>query len=135
MILGDFNARNSNEVLGGIKNRFNEDTINDNEEQLIHLCAQNELRVNNTYYPHKPQHKYTFENTKEHKSIINYIITNSNVHPSRILDVRTLNSANTGTDNNLVLMKMRGTIQRGRKIEQATVEKLNVESLSDDSTK
>jgi len=67
--------------------------------------------------------------------MIDYIITNSNVHPSRILDVRTLSSANTGTNHNLVLMKMRGTIQRRKKIEQATVEKLNVKSLSDDSIK
>jgi len=67
--------------------------------------------------------------------MIDYIITNSNVHPSRILDVKTLNSSNTGTNHNLVLMKMRGTIQRRKKIEQATVEKLNVESLSDDSAK
>ncbi|XP_072765165.1 uncharacterized protein [Anoplolepis gracilipes] len=135
VIMGDFNARIDSEVLSGIKNSFNEDTVNDNDEQLIHLCAQNELRINNTYYPPKPQHKYTFENTRGHKSIIDYIITNRNVHPSRILDVRVLNSANTGTDHNLVLMKMRGTIRRRSRVEQTTAEKLNVESLSDDSTK
>lgn len=136
MILGDLNARIGNEILEGIKNRFNEETLNNSGEQLIQFCAHNELRINNTFYPHKPQHKYTFENTRMQKSVIDYIITNRNIHPSKILDVRTLSSANTGTNHSLVLSKVRCCVQRGRKDKHAaTVEKLNIESISEDSTK
>lgn len=69
IVLGDFNARVGNEVLG-VKNRFSEEILNSNGEQLIHLCAQNELRVNNTFFPHKAQHKYTFQNSRGQRSVI-----------------------------------------------------------------
>ncbi|XP_056641539.1 uncharacterized protein LOC130448275 [Diorhabda sublineata] len=135
MILGDFNGRIGNEVISGIKNRFNEETLNSNEEQLIQFCAYNELRINNTLYPHKQQHKYTFENTRGHKSIIDYIITNRNIHPSKILDVRTLTSVNTGTNHHMVLAIMRNCVQRKTQNKPKVTEKLNIESLSDDTTK
>ncbi|XP_056639351.1 craniofacial development protein 2-like [Diorhabda sublineata] len=135
MILGDFNGRIGNEVISGIKNRFNEKTLNSNGEQLIQFCAHNELRINNTFYPHKQQHKYTFENTRGHKSIIDYIITNRNIHPSKILDVRTLTSVNTGTNHHMVLAIMRNCVQWKTQNKPKVTEKLNIESLSDDTTK
>ncbi|XP_056647239.1 craniofacial development protein 2-like [Diorhabda sublineata] len=135
MILGDFNGRIGNEVISGIKNRFNEETLNSNGEQLIQFCAHNELRINNTFYPHKQQHKYTFENTRGHKSIIDYIITSRNIHPSKILDVRTLTSVNTGTNHHMVLAIMRNCVQRKTQNKPKVTEKLNIESLSDDTTK
>lgn len=81
--------------MKGVKCKDNEEATNENGEQLVQLCAQNELRINNTFYPHKPQHKFTYENTRGHKSTIDYIITNRNIHPSNILDVRTLNTPRT----------------------------------------
>lgn len=62
--------------MDGIKNRFNEEALNECDKQLIQICAQNELRINNTFFPHKPQHKYTLGNTKGQKSMIDFIITN-----------------------------------------------------------
>ncbi|XP_056645027.1 craniofacial development protein 2-like [Diorhabda sublineata] len=129
IILGDFNARIGDELIPGIKNRFNAETINESGEKMIQLCILNELRINNTFYPHKPQHKYTFENTRGHKSTIDYIITNKNIHPTRIQDTRSLTSANAGTNHQLVMAKMRTTIQPIKE-----VSKLNIESLSDEST-
>jgi len=35
-----------NEVIKKIKNRFNEKRMIENEEEVKHLCAQNELRLN-----------------------------------------------------------------------------------------
>ncbi|XP_056647281.1 uncharacterized protein LOC130451947 [Diorhabda sublineata] len=130
MILKDFIGRIGNEVISEIKNRFNEETLNSNGEQLIQFCAHNELRINNTFYPHKQQHKYTFENTRGHKSIIN-----RNIHPSKILDVRTLTSVNTGTNHHMVLAIMRNCVQRKTQNKPKVTEKLNIESLSDDTTK
>ncbi|KAI4485477.1 hypothetical protein M0804_006982 [Polistes exclamans] len=101
---------------------------------LINFCAMNELRINKTFYPHTPQHKFTFENTKEQKSIIDYIITNRN---TKILDVSVLTSANTDTNHNLVLAKIRKTTLNTKtklKGKQTTTEKLNIELLGDEST-
>ncbi|XP_043488923.1 craniofacial development protein 2-like [Polistes fuscatus] len=111
VILGNFNARIGNKVINGIRNRFNEDTLNYNGDMLINFCAMNELQINNTLYPYKPQHKFTFENTRGQKSITDYVIRNKNIHPTKILDVRVLSSANTGSNHNLVLMKQLETIR------------------------
>lgn len=67
--------------------------------------------------------------------MIDYIITNRNIHPSKVLDVRVLNSANTGTDHNLVLAKIRRHTQKKTNIIHGKIEKLNIEPLADDSTK
>ena len=88
------------------------------------------LVINNTFYPHKQQHKYPFENTRGQKSTIDYIITNQNIYPSKILDVRVLSSANTGTNHKLVLAKLRGCVQRKPKDKSIIVDKLNMEAIS-----
>ena len=65
-----FNARIRNDVLRGVKQRFNEDVLNYNGELLVNVCASNELRINNTFFDHKRQFKYTFSNTRGQQSII-----------------------------------------------------------------
>ena len=60
IMLGDFNARIGNDVLRGVKQRFNEDVLNYNGELLVNVCASNELWINNTFFDHQPQFKYTF---------------------------------------------------------------------------
>ncbi|XP_056647256.1 craniofacial development protein 2-like [Diorhabda sublineata] len=121
MILGDFNGRIDNEVISGIKNRFNEETLNSNGEQLIQFCAHNELRINNTFYSHKQQHKLHYYKQK-YSSFKN-------------IDVRTLTSVNTGTNHHMVLAIMRNCVQRKTQNKPKVTEKLNIESLSDDTTK
>ncbi|XP_056647266.1 craniofacial development protein 2-like [Diorhabda sublineata] len=69
-IMGDFNSRIGNTVIPGIMHSFNEGAVNDNGDILIDVCALNELRINNTYFDHKEQQKYTFANTRSQKSTI-----------------------------------------------------------------
>lgn len=136
IILGDFNARIGNQIIPGIKQRFNENVLNDNGELMIDLCALNELRINNTFYDHKEQHKFTFGSTRGYRSTIDYIVTNRYIHPLQILDVRTLNSANVGSDHSLLLAKIKLKLKPQKKQEQATREsKINIESLWDPSIK
>jgi hypothetical protein len=135
IILGDLNARLGNQKLDGLKQICNEAIFNDNGEKLIDFCARHELRINNTFFPHKEQHKYTFINSRGEKSIIDFIITNRYFKPTQIIDVRALTSANVGTDHHLVLCKL--NIEKPRKIQKPPkiVSKLNIESISDDSTR
>lgn len=91
ILLAHLNARITCKILNGGKNRFNEKVINENGKQLVQFCSQNESRINNTFYLHKPQHKYIFKNTCGYKSTIDYVITNRSIHPSRMLDVITKN--------------------------------------------
>lgn len=80
-------------------------------------------------------YKYTFENTREHKSTIDYILINRNIHPTRILDVKVLSSTNTGTDHGLVLTKIKNIMYRNKRDTPEATEKLNIESLFDDTTR
>ena len=135
-IMGDTNARIGNNVIPGVMQRFNEDHINENGELLLDLCAGKELRINNTFFEHKWQHKYTWSNTRGQESIIDFVITNRNVLPSQIVDIRTLNSANVGTDHNLVLCKYRAVLQLTRKKKTVPpIEKYNIESFMNEGTK
>ncbi|XP_057671207.1 craniofacial development protein 2-like [Diorhabda carinulata] len=134
-IMGDFNSRIGNTVIPGIMHSFNEDAVNDNGDILIDVCALNELRINNTYFDQKEQQKYTFANTRGQKSTIDYIITNRKVHPSQILDVRVLTSANIGTQHGLVLCKYHVSHIIKKRKTPNYVSKFNIESLKDESIK
>jgi len=57
--------------------QFNEDTINDNDDMLIAFYSQNE-QINNTFYHHKWQYK--FSNSRNQRSIIDYLITNKQLY-------------------------------------------------------
>ncbi|XP_057671223.1 uncharacterized protein LOC130902950 [Diorhabda carinulata] len=134
-IMGDFNSRIGNTVIPGIMHSFNEEAVNDNGDILIDVCTLNELRINNTYFDHKEQQKYTFANTRGQKSTIDYIITNRKVHPSQILDVRVLTSANIGTQHGLVLCKYHVSHIIKKRKTPNYVSKFNIESLKDESIK
>lgn len=112
LILGDFNARIGNDFIPGIKQQYNENVRNENGTLMIDFCAQNELRINNTFFPHKPQQKVTWSNSRGQESTIDYIVSNNAIPLQQILDVRTLGSANTGTDHHLLLCKFRDRFGR-----------------------
>lgn len=88
IMMGDMNARIGNMPVPGIKQRFNESEINENGDLLINFCSMNSLRINNTFYKHKWNHKITWSDSRGRHSMIDYIITNRNIHPSQIIDVR-----------------------------------------------
>ncbi|XP_065160319.1 craniofacial development protein 2-like [Atheta coriaria] len=137
IILGDLNARVGNRVIPGIKQRFNEEVENENGELLTTLCTINELRINNTFYNHKQQHKYTFNNERGYRSTIDYIITNREIPPTDILDIRSLTSADIGSDHNLVMAKIRiNPIKKTKSNKETKLqEKIKVEGLSDETTR
>lgn len=118
-----------------MKQVFNEEVLNQRGEMLTEFCALNELRINNTFYKHKIQNKYTFLDNRGNKSVIDYIITNRTIHPKQILDVRSLNSANIGSDHSLVLSKLRMYPTQGKRKPPIYVEKFNIQSLEDQSTR
>ena len=115
LILGDLTARIGNDTVNGVKQRFNEDVMNENGTVFTQFCADNELRINNTFFQNKVQYKITWQNTRGQHSTTNYIVSNRKIHPSQILDVRSLNSADIGSDHSLVLCKIRLLIQKNRK--------------------
>jgi len=134
IIMGDFNGRIGNNIIDGIKQRYNEDVTNESGELLIQFCAHNQFRINNTYFPHKQQHKYTW-NSRGQQSTIDYILTNRAIRPEQVLDVRALTSPNISSDHNMVLLKARLFIQPLKKKPPHYIEKFNLESLQQESVK
>lgn len=130
IMLGDWNARVGDSVVPGVKNRFNEPTLNDSGRELVEFCSVNELRINNTFFDHPRQHKITYTNSRGQTSMIDYVISNRQLHPQQVLDVRTLSSANAGTDHGLVLCELRLSLNPVKR-RPVIVQKLCAEKLSD----
>ena len=100
---------------------------------FVQFCADNELRINNTFFKHTIQHKITWQNTRNQISTIDYIVSNRKLHPTQILDVRSLNSAEIGSDHSLVLCKFRLQVQEMKRKEIVIQQKLNLELLEEES--
>ena len=69
-------------IIDRVKQKHNEQYINNNDETLVEFwAAQNEMRINNTYFDHKSQYKITWANTQGLTSTIDYIISNKAIPP------------------------------------------------------
>lgn len=134
-LMGDLNARVGNKIIPNIKQRFNENVTNENGDLLINLCAMNSLRINNTFFEHKNGHKITWANSRGQESTIDYIITNRNVHPSQVLDVRAFRTADIGSDHRLLIAKVRLSTQLKKRPKPLVVTKFNMESFQHESVK
>lgn len=120
--MGDLNVRIGSEVIDEIKNKYNEGHINENGETLIDFCISNNMRI-------------IWQNIRGQSSIIDYVIWNRVLHPSQVLDVRSLTSAEIGSDHRLVLCKLRLEIQHKKKQSPSIKQKLNIESVQDEIIK
>ncbi|XP_030757469.1 craniofacial development protein 2-like [Sitophilus oryzae] len=103
IIAGDMNARvksrENNEIVG----KYAEEVENDSGEMLLELCSEHQLKLMNTYFPHKDIHRFTGERPSlNKKSIIDYIIAR-NKSEFRVNDARVKRGVNCGTDHHLLL--------------------------------
>jgi hypothetical protein len=72
---------------------------------------------------------------RECRSTIDYILTNKNIYPSKILDVRSIMTAEIASDHRMVLGKLRLKLKCKQRMEKEYEFKINIDSLQDDSTK
>ena len=61
--------------------------------------------------------------------MIDYIITNRNIHPSQILDIRAFRTPDIGSDHRMVVAKFRVSAQPKKKPTQSIISKFNVEAF------
>ncbi|KAI4457506.1 endonuclease/exonuclease/phosphatase superfamily [Holotrichia oblita] len=101
-VLGDFNARvgqrdgQSQNVVGAC----GEAIKSNNGQRLIEYCIENELIITNTFYFTR------LRQSREEKSIIDYVLTNQN-HRKELLDVRVYRGSEIGSDHRLLKAKIR----------------------------
>ena len=131
-ILGDLNARvgNDTEASFGVLGKEGESTISPNGERLIDFCLKNNMKIANTFFPHKDIHKYTRVNEeKDERSIIDYIIVSKSLLYST-MDVRVNRGAEIYSYHHLVIAKMRLLTQMSRqKRVEKRANKLKIEEL------
>lgn len=109
IIMGDLNARVGKdiELAANVIGPEGEETLSENGEYLIDLCVRNNLKITNTFFPHKEIHKITrTEESKQEKSIIDYIIV-SNKLMRNVLDTRVKRGAEIFSDHRLLVSKLR----------------------------
>ena len=133
MVLGDLNARvgNNVETAFGVIGKEGEETISPNGERLLDFCLRNNMKIANTFFPHKNIHKYTRENEdRSEKSIIDYIVVSNSLFYST-MDVKVSRGAEIYSDHYLVRAKMRILIEGSKqkkmekKVSRLKIEKLN----------
>ncbi|XP_060536578.1 uncharacterized protein LOC132708327 [Cylas formicarius] len=104
--MGDFNGSTGKQQNSPIVGPYVEETINDNDERLIHLCETQNLKIKNGFFKHKNIHCYTWtQSTRNLKSIIDYVISRQKTN-LQINDVRVLRGSTCGSDHYVVKAKI-----------------------------
>ena len=106
LLMGDFNARIGNKAYLNwpeVAGRFGTGDINPRGQNLLQLCAINDLVITNTLFKHKDLRPVTWQHPNgTHKSQIDFIITQSDTK-SIFKNCRAYQSACIGSDHSLLL--------------------------------
>jgi exonuclease III len=109
LLMGDWNSKVGknhttwSEAIG----RYGYGDANERGERLLEFCCANQLSITNTYFQHKESQKWTWLHPSgQAKNMIDFIIVNKR-WKNCILDCRSFPSADSGSDHQLVMCKMR----------------------------
>ena len=132
IMIGDMNAKvgADNEGYEQVMGRHGLGTMNENGERFANFCAENNMIIGGTLFPHKAVHKATWvspnhitENQIDHVCICKQF-------RSSLLDVRVRRGADAASDHHLVTAKMRLKLKRNNN-PQADRRRYNVLMLQD----
>ncbi|KFM58793.1 Craniofacial development protein 2, partial [Stegodyphus mimosarum] len=105
IILGDTNARVGRCESSDIVGKYGESKKNNNGDRLIELCSEFKLKIQNTFFPHNDDDKYTWYSCWKkaiskslRKSIIDFCITNQTTSMI-VKDVRVHRELQCNTDH------------------------------------
>lgn len=135
ILTGDFNARVGNTAIKGILGTNGEPTLNSNGRRLIDFSAFNGLKITNTFFKHKDNHKYTWSE-RGTRTIIDYVLVNAKT-AALVEDTRVYRGADISSDHFLVLSKIK-ILRRWittKKSEKIFKETFKVNLLTEDSVK
>ena len=131
LLIGDFNAKVGNDNTGYrvTMGRHGVGTMNENGQHLTDFCANNNLVIGGTLFPHKETHKTTWESPdKVTHNQIDHICINTKFRRS-LLDVRVKRGADAASDHHLVVGKLQLKLRKHDSVKVRW--KYNVESLQD----
>lgn len=136
-LLGDLNAKVGDVEVRGIVGPFGVQGKNKNGENLLELCAANEMIIGNTWFNKRKIHKYTWvSGVTGDCALLDYICV-SQMDKTRLLDVNVLRGAAGGISDHYLVeakLKVKGgwkkRVDFGRNVEVVRVEKLENEEYS-----
>lgn len=120
IVTGDFNAKvgNQPEPYQEIMGRHGEGDRNENGEKLCEFCANNELIITGTLFPHKRIHKLTWTSPNgKTKNQIDHVLVRKKFRSS-VMDTRVFRSADIGSDHYLVKTFIKTKLKRAPKGEE-----------------
>ncbi|XP_063605235.1 uncharacterized protein LOC134780428 [Penaeus indicus] len=109
LLLGDLNARigSDHQSWPSCIGHHGVGKMNDNGQRLLELCSYHRLRVTNTYFQSKLQHRVSWKHPRSHRwHQLDLIITRRS-SLSTVLETRSYHSADCDTDHTLVCSKVR----------------------------
>lgn len=137
-LIGDFNARvgsRRSEMEEGI-GLFGEEERNIEGERLLDFCVRRGLKIMNTYFDHRPSHRYTRyrwnNNTGEfdQKSVIDYVIASDR---RMIMNVKVIPGETMDSDHRLLVADFRIRAEKNNVLDKRKIVK--VESLKEQNKK
>lgn len=119
LLIGDLNAQLDGDRRGlntTVGPHGSASSPNDNGDRLLMLTSTNGLSVGNTFFKHKQIHKMTWVSSDgKTRNEVDYICTSTR-WSLLLLDVRAHRSADVGSDNFLMVGKIRLKLKRVQKV-------------------
>ena len=114
VMMGDFNAKVGDDNTGytSAMGKHGVEVMNGNGLHLVDFCAENNLVIGGTLFPHKTIHKTTWVSPDQHThNQIDHICIGQKFKRS-LLDVRVKRGADAASDHHLVVGKLQLKLRR-----------------------
>ena len=134
VVQGDWNAKigeDAQKDWKGICGRYCNTVTNDRGLRLLEFATLNDLKVTNTFGPHKASRRWTWHSPNGSHHQIDYILVNKRFHTSvNINRTRSFPGADINSDHELVMMAFRLHLKKTKKQGQTRI-KFDLEKLQD----
>ncbi|KAL1447535.1 hypothetical protein WDU94_013872, partial [Cyamophila willieti] len=137
IIAGDFNARvgQHHNVWKGILGPHGTGVMNANGLRLLQMCAEQDLRISNTFFQQKDMYKTTWQHPRSKQwHTIDYIISRR-TNKSRVLRCRAMRGAQCDTDHQLLRAVIKARVKPLFHKKKNTHLAYNLDKLTDNSTR
>ena len=122
IIAGNFNARIGKTTITDIIGLHSEDVRNWNGDQLRDFATFNNLRITNSFFPHKDIHKFTWS-ARGSRSIIDYVLINNKL-TAFIHDKKVYRGFDIHSDHFLVVSSLNILVTSIRYLYQQRMDKI-----------
>ena len=136
MIIGDFNAKvgsNTTQQWDCTLGKFGLGQMNDRGCKLLQFCALNDLCITNTLFKHKNIRRVTWISPdQQYRNQIDFILVQNSLKHA-LKNCRTYNSADIGSDHNLLLghLKLKALAHRSKP--KSLEKRFKVDKLQDNN--